>query len=283
MKKDNSGLFLVNKEAGMTSRRVSNLIGRKFNTRKVGHLGTLDPLATGLLIVAINEGTKLLPYIEDGDKTYAATFKLGLLTSTLDLEGEVISEVKLDPFPSPLLSETISKFSGEITQIPPLTSAIKVDGKRLYDYAHAGEVVSVPPRKVTIHDIRLVNYIHPFFSVITTVSKGTYIRTLGDDIAQVLKTNATTTSLERVSIGKYKVSEAKRIDELELSDLITLEKVLPFPIVELDDFYIKRVRNGQSISVERNEPFIQIHDYDGNLVAICRKNETIYEVVRGFN
>lgn len=283
MKKVNSGLFLVNKEPGMTSRRVSNLIGRKFNTRKVGHLGTLDPLATGLLIIAINEGTKLLPYLEDGDKTYAATFKLGLLTSTLDLEGEVISEEKLEAIPSNILQDTITKFSGEIVQTPPLTSAIKVDGKRLYEYAHKGEVVDVPSRKVTIHDIRLVKYIHPFFSLVTTVSKGTYIRTLGDDIAKVLGTNATTTSLERVSIGKYKLSDAKTIDELEVSDLIPLEKVLPFPIVELDDFYIKKVRNGQSISVEKNEPLIQIHDYDGKIVAICRKNGANYDVVRGFN
>ncbi len=283
MKKTSSGLFLVNKEAGMSSRRVSNLIGKKFNTRKVGHLGTLDPLATGLLIVAINEGTKLLPYLEDGDKTYAATFKLGLLTSTLDLEGEVISEEKIDPFPLALLQDTISKFRGEIVQTPPLTSAIKVSGKRLYEYAHAGEVVAVPSRKVMVHDIRLVNYIHPFFSLVTTVSKGTYIRTLGDDIAKVLKTNATTTSLERTKIGLYQVSEAKTIDELELCDLIPLEKVLSFPKVTVDDFYIKMVRNGQRIMAEVNEPFIQIHDFDGNLVAICRKNGELYEVVRGFN
>lgn len=283
MKKVSSGLFLVNKEAGMTSRRVSSLIGRKFNTRKVGHLGTLDPLATGLLIVAINEGTKLLPYLEDGDKTYGATFKLGLLTSTLDLEGEVISEAKLEPFSLLLLQETINKFQGEIEQTPPLTSAIKIDGKRLYDYAHAGEVVSVPARKVTVHDIRLVNYIHPFFSVVTRVSKGTYIRTLGDDIAQVLGTNATTTSLERISVGKYNVSEAKLVNDIGLSDLISLEKVLPFPLVELDDFYIKKVRNGKNITVEQSAPFIQIIDYDGDLVAICRKNGAIYEVVRGLN
>ncbi len=284
MRTINSGILLVNKEPGMTSRKVSNLIGAKFGVKKVGHLGTLDPFATGLLIIALNEGTKVLPFLEDDTKTYVAVFKLGLLTSTLDPEGEIIEEKIIPEFKESLIRETLDSFVGEITQIPPLTSAIRVDGKRLYEYAHAGEEIEVPSRQVMIHHIRLISYIHPYIEIEVSVSKGTYIRTLGEDIANKLGTHASTVVLTRTKQGKLSVKNAKTIDELTLDDLISPSAALSnFPIYKVDDIAINDVRNGRKITVNSTAEIIQVVDNNGVLHALCRKNGPDYVPFRGFN
>ncbi|MFA5485812.1 MAG: tRNA pseudouridine(55) synthase TruB [Bacilli bacterium] len=280
----NSGILLVNKEPGMTSRKVGNLVGKKFNVKKVGHLGTLDPFATGLLIIALNEGTKVLPFLEDDDKTYVAVFKLGLLTSTLDPEGEVIKEETIEPFNELKIRETLEHFVGEVTQVPPLTSAIRVDGKRLYEYARKGESVEIPPRTVTIKNLRLISYIHPFIEIEATVSKGTYIRTLGEDIGQKLKTHATTVSLKRTRHGNLDLKDAKVLDDLTIEDLIDPSAALSFfPKYKLDDRGIVDVRNGRQVKVDAKEEIIQIVDDNGVLHALCRKNGTFYQPFKGFN
>jgi len=280
----NSGILLVNKEPGMTSRKVSNLVGKKFNVKKVGHLGTLDPFATGLLIIALNEGTKVLPFLEDDDKTYVAVFKLGLLTSTLDPEGEIIKEETPAPFNELKVRETLNAFVGEITQVPPLTSAIRVDGKRLYEYARFGERVDIPSRKVTVKSLRLISYIHPFIEVEATVSKGTYIRTLGEDIGQKLNTHATTVSLKRTKHGNLLLKDAKIVDELSHDDLISPSDALAvFPKYKLDERGIIDIRNGRQVMVDAKDDIIQIVDDNGVLHALCRKNGAFYQPFKGFN
>lgn len=284
MRTINSGILLVNKEAGMTSRRVGNLVGQKFNVKKVGHLGTLDPFATGLLIIALNEGTKVLPFLEDDVKTYVAVFKLGLLTSTLDPEGEIVKDEEIAPLNELEIRETLKTFIGEIEQTPPLTSAIRVDGKRLYEYAHRGEQIDVPSRKVFIHSLRLLSYVHPFIEIEAKVGKGTYIRTLGNDIALKLKTNATTVSLVRTAQGSLSLNDAKKISDLEIEDIISPSAALSsFPIFKLDERGIVDVRNGRNMSVASDAEIIQIVDENGVLHALCRKNGLFYQPFRGFN
>lgn len=284
MRTINSGILLVNKEAGVTSRQVGNLVSKKLGIKKVGHLGTLDPFATGLLIFALNEGTKVLPYLEDQTKTYVATFKLGYLTSTLDPEGDVLLDEEVPTISPAKMTRVLNEFLGEITQIPPLTSAIKVDGKRLYEYAHRGETIEVPERKVFIHTIKLIDYVHPFFKIEADVSKGTYIRTLGEDIAKKLGTHATTVALERTRHGSFELTHAKKIDDVTAEDIISPSKALSFlPIIKTDDRLIIDVRNGKDIDIKHDAPLIQIHDQNGVLHALCRKNGDKYTTVRGFN
>ena len=284
MRTINSGILLVNKEAGVTSRQVGNLVSKKLGIKKVGHLGTLDPFATGLLIFALNEGTKVLPYLEDQTKTYVATFKLGYLTSTLDPEGDVLLDEEVPAISPAKINRVLNEFLGEITQIPPLTSAIKVDGKRLYEYAHRGETIEVPERKVFIHAIKLIDYLHPFLKIEADVSKGTDIRTLGEDIAKKLGTHATTVVLERTRHGLFELSHAKRLDDVLDEDIIPPSEALGFlPIIKADDRLIIDVRNGKDIEIKHDGPLIQIHDQYGVLHALCRKNGDKYTIVRGFN
>lgn len=284
MRKNTNGILLVNKEKGVTSRRVGNMLSRKFNIKKVGHLGTLDPFATGLLIFALNEGTKTLPFLEDETKTYIATFKLGLLTSTLDPDGEIISEEEVSLKKVHDIKLALSKFVGKIKQTPPLTSAIHVAGKRLYEYAREGKEVIIPEREVEVFSLRLLDYIHPFFQVEAIVSKGTYIRTLGADIGRLLGENVTTVELERTTHGSFLLQNAKSFDEVTLEDIIPVSKTLHmFPIFKVNDTDVLRLKNGQTINVMSDAPIIQAVDEYGSLIALCRQNGAEYTPFRGFN
>ena len=221
-----NGLLLINKDKGMTSRSVDNKIMRHFKTRRVGHLGTLDPFAEGLLIIAINEGTKVLPYLENDTKTYIATFELGIETSTLDNTSEVIKKIDVPKLTKSEIEAVLVSFLGEIEQTPPQTSAIKVDGVPLYRYAHKGIKKEVPKRKVYIHKIRLLSYEAPFLEIEVMTGKGTYIRTLGKDIALKLGTIATTIKLVRTKNGQFKVEDAQKIDDIDNLRIIPIDKAL---------------------------------------------------------
>ncbi len=284
MRTVNSGILLINKHKDVTSRYISNAISKAFNTKKVGHLGTLDPFATGLLIIGVNEGTKVFPFLEDDEKTYVATFKLGYLTSTLDPEGEVLEDSEIPSFTLQEISETLKTFVGEITQIPPMTSAIKVDGKRLYKYARENREVAIPPRQVFVHKLRLLDYIHPFLKVEATVSKGTYIRTLGADIAKALNTVATTVELERTKHGDFSVKDAKPLSEVSAEDIISPSVALSmFPIVEADEKTLMAVRNGQLVELNTTAEIVQVVDENNVLHALCRRINHKYQSFRGFN
>lgn len=284
MKTTTSGILLIDKSAGMTSRHVGNVISKQLGIKKVGHLGTLDPFATGLLIIALGEGTKVLPFLEEDRKTYVATLKFGLLTSSLDPEGEVIEEVDVKTFTTAQINEVLHDFIGEIIQTPPLTSAIKVDGKRMYEYAHAGLDFAVPSRSVTVYNMRIIDYIHPFLSLEIEVGKGTYIRTLGNDIAKKLGTVATTISLRRILQSGYNVANAVTLEDLSHDDVISVSEALHmFPIVQGDDRVVRLVNNGQEVSLNASAEIIQLHDDYGILVALCRQINGKYRSIRGFN
>lgn len=279
-----NGVFLIDKDCQITSRKVDNLIGKKFSIKKVGHVGTLDPLATGLLMVAVNEGTKVIPFLEDSRKEYIATFKFGLLTTTLDLEGEVVSDITPELIAQASLEKVIQSFHGVITQIPPLTSAIKVNGVPLYKYAHKKIDVDVPPREVEIFSVELIGYNFPEFSIKTFVSSGTYIRTLGNDIAHKLGTVATTTKLRRTRVGNFSVNQAKTLENVSRFDIINCSDALPhIPSVSIDKNQLEAVKVGATITINSQSNRVKILDED-RLLAIYEQIEgQTYRCLRGFN
>ena len=190
------GLILIDKERNWTSRDVCNVCQKKFNTKKVGHTGTLDPFATGLLVVTINKANKICQFLDDFPKTYIASLKLGEKTTTLDLTGEIICSKNPSEHTKEEIIEVLNSFLGEIEQIPPMTSAIHYKGRKLYEYAHEGIDVEREARKVNIYDISLLDYQDDTIVFSATVSKGTYIRVLGEDIAS--KLNISTGFLSRI-------------------------------------------------------------------------------------
>lgn len=284
MNKGKNGILLVNKEPGYTSRKVGNMLSRKLKIKKVGHLGTLDPFASGLLIFAVGEGTKVLPYLEDEVKTYVATLYFGLLTTTLDPDGEVIKKEEVPPFSIAEIEKVIKQFTGEVTQIPPTTSAIKIDGKRAYEYARKNIEVDMPSRVVEVYTLEVLEYNHPLLVIEATVSKGTYIRTLAQDIALALGTNATTIKLVRTRHGDFSLEKAKLFEEVSEEDIIDPSLALKkFPIYKLSDEEVKRVRNGMTIKLNASEEIVQIHNNSGVLQALYKKKGDNYIALRGFN
>ena len=274
------GIFLIDKEAGMTSRKVDNILGKRYGTHAVGHLGTLDPFATGLLIVAINKGTKLLTYLNDGDKTYEASLLLGKKTSTGDLEGDVTEEKEIPDISKEKLDEVLHSFLGKSQQIPPKFSAIKVNGVPMYKAALQGKEVELKPRDITIYSIEgdIENNIIHF---VTKVSKGTYIRTLGEDIAEKLGTVGHLISLRRLTVGDISVDQAKRIDDLKDEDVISGKGLIDLPSIELTDEQEWKAKNGQTLSFETKEDKVLLTKGDSLVAVYKRKSQNTFVPERG--
>jgi len=212
------GIILIDKPSGMTSFGVVARIRRKRSERagkkiKVGHTGTLDPFATGLMILVIGKETKNAETYSKLDKVYEATFRLGQTSTTGDPEGEITEVSDRQPTLAEV-TEALTKFKGEIQQTPPSFSAIKIDGQRAYKLARAGEVVEMPVRTVTVHSLELLNYTYPEVRVRAHVSSGTYIRTLAEDVGKVLGVGAYCTQLRRTKIADWSVEDAKTLSAL---------------------------------------------------------------------
>lgn len=212
------GIIVINKPKGVTSHDVVYKVKKMFN-EKVGHTGTLDPNATGVLPLLIGEGTKLSKYLIEHDKIYKVRLKLGMRTDTADVEGKVIEEKKVDKelLKVQNLKEVLNSFIGKTTQIPPMYSAIKVNGKKLYEYARNGQAINVQPREIQIYSIDLINIDEEEKAIDFTVhcSKGTYIRSLCEDIACKLQTVGYMEELERLRVGKFDIKNSIKIEEIE--------------------------------------------------------------------
>lgn len=209
------GLLLIDKPQGITSFDVVRQVRRLFGTRKVGHAGTLDPLATGVMAVALGEGTKLLQFLLAEDKTYRATLRLGITTSTLDAEGEELEHRSLPLQLLDDLQRILPCFRGQIAQIPPMYSALKRDGVPLYKLARAGKTVERQPRAVRIDRLDLVDFQPPQLTIEVACSKGTYIRTLGADIGEALGCGAHLAALRRLSIGRFSIDQCLPLDDMK--------------------------------------------------------------------
>ena len=281
-----SGFVLINKCVGMTSRSVDNAVQRLFHTKKVGHLGTLDPFASGLLVIAIDKGCKSLPYIDDSFKKYRAKMKLGEQTNTGDLTGDIIRVSPASSIYPECINLVFKKFLGESEQIPPMTSALHYDGQRLYDLSHKGITVERKPRKIFIKSLKLLSFADNFLEFEVVCSRGTYVRTLGEDIAKALETCGHLVELERLEIGNISLSSAKDIDEINESDLIN-----PFNLISLkhimieDTSLIKDIKDGKSINLDEKEDEVLLYQNEGDeqvaLAVYKRKEGNIYSPMRG--
>jgi tRNA pseudouridine55 synthase len=204
----------LDKPKGITSQEAVTKVKRLYRAKKAGHAGTLDPIATGVLLICLNEATKITRFLSDLDKEYAATLKLGERTETLDAEGEVVERVEGFSISEAEIRGVLESFKGVITQTPPMYSAVKVGGKPLYKLARKGQVTERPSRSVRINEITLLRYEPPFLELRISCSKGTYIRSLADDIGRALGVGAHVTGLQRTRTGGFRVEDSAQLGEL---------------------------------------------------------------------
>ena len=253
------GLLLVDKPAGMTSHDVVSRVRKLAGTKKVGHAGTLDPMATGLLVLGIESGTKLLTFVVGADKTYEATIRLGASTITDDREGELVEQASpesVSAVSNERINEELAKLKGVISQIPSTVSAIKVNGERAYDRVRAGEVFELKSREVTISRLEVIGDIRRDegfidFDVIVDCSSGTYIRAIARDLGAALGVGGHLTSLRRTRIGSFDVSNSTQLDGFagELSMLKSVEAVREvLPTLEITKEETLAIRQGKRIS-----------------------------------
>lgn len=280
------GFFNVYKPLGMTSFEVVDTISKRFKV-KAGHLGTLDPGATGVLPVAINGATKVIKYVEQDDKEYIATLMLGMATDTQDKYGNIIDTKPIPGLNLNTIEDTLRCFKGEIAQLPPMYSAKRVKGKRLYEIARSGFTVEREPIKVTIYDISILDYIKPhLIKLRVRCSKGTYIRTLCYDIALSLGTCGYMLSLERIKSGCFALSEAVSLDRLEPHNLIPIDYPLQtFKKVIVSGEAIKKVLNGNGIYLRtgKSEGKVRIYSDDGTFLAMGFESAGFVKVLNVFS
>ena len=247
------GFLFIDKQVDWTSRDICNKASHLLNIKKVGHSGTLDPFATGLLILAFGNASKAIPYLEELDKTYIAELFLGKKTNTADLTGEVIEEKEIPSLDKDKIKEVFTSFIGKQTQIPPMTSAIHVNGQKLYELAHKGIEIERKARNIEVFELNLISFEDNKVIFSARVSKGTYLRTLGEDIAERLGTVGHLTALRRVKIHNYSITSAKTIDQINEEDLISIEKILSKVMDEVfvDETKSSKIKNG--VSFTKNE------------------------------
>ncbi|MCX7120868.1 MAG: tRNA pseudouridine(55) synthase TruB [Gammaproteobacteria bacterium] len=211
-----NGIFLLDKPIGISSNGALQKVKRLFNAKKAGHTGSLDPLATGMLPICFGDATKFSQYLLDSDKTYLVTMQLGVRTNTSDAEGEIISTRDVPEFSFEDIDIAFNTFRGKINQIPSMFSALKHNGKPLYEYARQGIFIERPSRPITVYDLKLISIENNFVTFTVHCSKGTYIRTIVDDVGEQLNCGAHVTQLRRLAVGPYLESQMMTIEQVAL-------------------------------------------------------------------
>ena len=269
--------LIVDKPEGYTSRDVVNIIGKKFKTKKVGHTGTLDPIATGVLVICVNKATKIAELLTSLDKEYVAEFTFGLLTDTLDNTGNILKEEKA-LIKKEDIELSLKQMIGIYDQEVPIYSAVKVNGKKLYEYARNNEKVELPKHKVEIKELELLDIKYEndktIIKVRCFVSKGTYIRSLGYDIAKKVGSIAIMSSLRRVKQGKFDIKDSYTLEQIENNQYKTLDilDVLDYNKVEIEEELYKKIINGANIDNIYNEDII-LFTYNNQAISIYRTYE----------
>ncbi len=258
------GFFLLNKEKGVSSNFVVQGIKKKFNFKKVGHLGTLDPMATGLLIIAVNKATKFSSYFLNEIKAYSAEVTLGGSTDTDDAEGDFLYQKDINLSSKKVLT-SLNSFLGDSLQQPPSYSALKHKGKPLYKYAREGKIIVKPPREITIFSIENTNFKTPLLSFDITCSKGTYIRAIARDIGELLGCGGYLSKLERIEQGCFSIKSAKCIDKISKDHIITIKEAFP---------------NLDSLSLNREETKIYTN---GGIVTSLYGKKKIFKIFSDIN
>ena len=270
------GALLLDKPVGVTSNRALQEVKRLLKAKKAGHAGTLDPLASGLLVLVFGEATKFAGALLDADKEYRATLRLGSRTSTGDAEGEVL-ETRPVRATAADVEAALARFRGAIDQVPPMHSALKRDGVPLYKLARKGRSVERPARPVRIAELELLGYEAPLAELRIRCSKGTYIRSLGEDIGAALGTGAHLAALRRTGSGRFRVEDAVTLEELRALPapgvrLLGLSELLAdFPAAKLDAAAEARLRNGQALKISGlQEGLCALYRADGALIGLGR-------------
>ena len=274
------GFLVVDKAAGMTSHDVVAIARRALNTRKVGHAGTLDPMATGILVLGFNNGTRLLQYITDGDKSYSATIVLGASTTTDDHEGEVIATTDASAIDEADIKRVLGAMVGEIMQRPTNVSAIKVDGKKAYDRARSGEEFELPARKVTISQLDILDIRHRELTtevdVEVTCSAGTYIRAIARDLGAELKVGGHLNVLRRSRVAGFTLDGVSTIDQLKSGDFTTLDLAdvarATFSIRELELDEVNELSFGRPLKPNAGDDIFAALSPDNRLIALLKNS-----------
>ena len=277
-----NGSLLINKEIGLTSRQEVNNVSKRLGQKKAGHIGTLDPFADGLLVVLLGTSTKIAPFLEVMDKTYLATLKLGTKTNTGDLTGEVVENKEIPELTKDKIIGIFRGFLGKTSQIPPIFSALKVNGQEMYKYARKGIEIERKSREIYIYSLELISFEKDEITFITKVSKGTYIRTLGEDIAEKLGTVGHLVKLTRLEVGPYSLKDSKRSNEVTENDLLPISKMLShLKTYDCDSDLAKKALNGMHFRLPIKDETILLKDKDGIIALYKREPNGVYSCVRG--
>lgn len=260
------GILIINKKKNMTSRDVVDIACKKLNTRKIGHTGTLDPLAEGVLVLAVNKGLKLVDDITSLDKEYIAEVTLGIKTDTLDITGNILEE-KEEHIEKEELINVLNSFIGTYHMKVPIYSAVKVNGKKLYEYAREGKEVELPVKDVYINNIELLSFEDNKFTFKCNVSKGTYIRSLINDICNKLNVIGTMSNLKRTKQGKFDIKDSISLEDINEDKIIPMEKVIDLPKIDVDEYLLTRIKHGNKLQNRYNLPKLAFF-YSGKLIAI---------------
>ena len=281
------GIVIVDKPQGWTSQDVTARLRRVFGTRRIGHGGTLDPMATGVLPVFVGRATRAVEFFEHAEKTYETVLRLGITTDTEDMTGTVLTEENVS-FTEEQLQETLTAFRGEILQVPPMYSALKVNGQKLCDLARKGKTVERQPRPITIHELTLVERGENTLRLRVRCSKGTYIRTLCKDIGEKLGCGGCMESLRRVAAGEYTIDEAVPLQTLldteepekYLRDVDTMFR--NYPAVTLTANQETRCRNGNAFSVSLAPGAYRAYSQGGEFLMLAKVDGGVMSTIKSF-
>ena len=270
-----NGLLVVNKPAGMTSHDVVNRVRRIAQIRRVGHTGTLDPMATGVLVLLLGPATRLAQFVSGHNKAYRAEVRLGTTTTTYDAEGDITGQAPVDVTDA-ALGAALAQFRGPLQQLPPMYSAIKVRGKKLYELARQGKEVERQPRAVTVYQLTQVAWDSPRLTLDIVCSPGTYIRSLAHDLGQVLGCGAHLTGLTRTAVGEFTLAQSHTLPALAQPGALIAALQPPhtavnmMPVITLTAAQAQAVRHGQSqpLDIAGQPALVQARDVDGHLIAI---------------
>lgn len=271
----NKGIIAINKPKDWTSFDVVNKIKYMVKPNKVGHLGTLDPMATGVLLVTVGKATKLFDIMQEKQKTYVATFEFGYETDSLDSTGQTLKTTTKIPTREEILA-VLPKFIGKINQIPPKYSAKSINGVRAYDLARRGENFELKPKQVEIFDIKFIDYSNNLLVLEIVCGSGTYIRSVGRDIAYELNSFATMINLTRTKIDKFTLQQCYGIDKLNKDNvhefILPLNKILDYEILDLSDSETMKLLNGQVLNIDKKDGLYFLN-YNSEIAAIVKISE----------
>lgn len=286
-----NGIISIDKPQGWTSQDVTARLRRVFNTRRIGHGGTLDPMATGVLPVFVGRATRGVEFFEHAVKTYEAVLRLGLTTDTEDITGTTLAEAEVH-VSEEVFQNILPRFRGDILQIPPMYSAIKVNGQKLYDLARKGREVERQPRPITIHRLELLGFSGNEARIIVECSKGTYIRTLCKDIGEALGCGGCMAALRRVRAGEYRIEDSIPLEKLleESEQGLDVEHYLKnvdsmfaaYPTVTLSEKQEKRCRNGNSFSLNMAPGKYRVYGQNGEFLALSQVEDGVMSTVKSF-